>query len=117
MLDRYPVTTIRDLFVVSAILAEVERGGRGAFRRVAARERIRLSLLTEALDRIEAQIGFKLLETGPSGRRRSVLSPVGDQFRFGASAMVTAWDRAMWNVREMASLEGLAEPPPEGRRP
>ncbi len=99
--------TIRDLHLACLLLEEVQRAGSGAYRRAAAVAGVRLSLIGESLDRVEAVLGHRLLQTGPAGRRRSVLTAVGDQFRCSAPQVVAAWDQAVAHVTEMVALERM----------
>jgi DNA-binding transcriptional LysR family regulator len=115
-MERYPEGLLSDLRLVGELLDEAKAGGRGAFRRLAAREGISVSMLTEAVDRVENTIGFHLLDRTPGGRRSAVETYVGDQFRHNIRTVLRSWDQAMWDVRETAYMCGLSDPP-TGMRP
>jgi hypothetical protein len=55
------------------------RSRSGAYRRAAPRTGVRLSLIGDALDRVEASLGYRLLEQGAGGRRKAVLTAAGEQ--------------------------------------
>ncbi len=94
---------MRDIYIVSALLVEVDEGGAGAFRRTAAFAEVSLTMVSESLNRVEAFLGCPLFEVDASGRRRAVLTPVGATFRIGASEVYSAWAKAVndaWKVDE-----------------
>ena len=94
--------TIRDLEYVLELCAEIKRGGRGAFRRVAASVQENPSAITMAVNRVEKYVGRALLERTQKGSRKSMLTPFGESYSKLCPDVLRAWDRL---ERSMSSAE------------
>jgi DNA-binding transcriptional LysR family regulator len=84
--------TMRDLEYVLKLCEEIERGGRGAFRRIAETVNENPSAITIAVNRVEKYVGRPLLETTEKGSRAAKLTSYGKAYLKCCPEVISAWD-------------------------
>jgi DNA-binding transcriptional LysR family regulator len=84
---------MRDLEYVLNLCVDIEREGRGAFRRVAEKVGENPSTITLAVDRVEKYVGHPLVETTVKGNRVAKLTPYGEVYVKCCPEVISAWNR------------------------
>ena len=84
--------TIRDLEYVLKLCEDIERGGCGAFRRIAESVKENTSAITMAVNRVEKYVGHALVETTKKGNRVAKLTRFGKAYIKSCPKVINAWN-------------------------